>query len=126
MSGPQKALIFKLVVATLAASTFGAIYLVSRNFSVSNVGFAWLALLGLEKRVRHGELDERDREISARASLIGYGIFWLAFVVGCVGFSLATSAVVPAPIIGVFPMIGYWLLETSRSVVGLTLYARGS
>lgn len=126
MSGPQKALIFKLVIATLAASTFGAIYLATRSFSVSNAAFAWLALLGFEKRVRQDEPDERDREISARASLIGYGIFWIAFVVGCVGFSMATSTVVPAPIIGAFPMIGYWLLETSRSVVGLTLYARGS
>ncbi|HEX7699776.1 MAG TPA: hypothetical protein VF403_03615 [Kofleriaceae bacterium] len=110
----------------LAASTYGAIYLITRNLSVSNAGFAWLALLGLETRVRRSELDERDREIHARASLIGYGIFWVAFVFGCVGFSIATSVVVPAPVIGVFPMVGYWLLEVSRSVAGLTLYARGS
>lgn len=125
MSGAQKALIFKLIIATLAASSFVGIYFATHNLSVANASFAWLALLAFEKRVRRDELDERDRAIHERASLVGHGIFWLAFVLGCVGFSMA-SVTVPAPIVGALPLVGYWLLEVSRSVAGLTLYARGS
>src|SRR5512143_3249642 len=102
MSGAQKALIFKLIIATLAASSFVGIYFATHNLSVANASFAWLALLAFEKRVRRDELDERDRAIHARASLVGHGIFWLAFVLGCVGFSMA-SVTVPAPIVGALP-----------------------
>ncbi len=127
MTGTQKVMVLQLVVAILAGLAFAGIYFATGNGYAANAGWAFLSLMALEKRIRGNDpIDERDREIVNRASLIGYGVFWGCFVLGCVGVSLAASPSdsIPAASIGFIPMAGFFLLTLARSIAGLALYSR--
>ncbi len=129
MSGTQRVFVFKLGVAFAAGLTFVGIFVGTGNATVASAAFAFLALMSLENKVRGKEpMDERDQSVLTRASLVGHGVFWVCFVFGCVGVSLWASPndSVPASVVGIMPMAGWWLLEVSRSTAGLVLYARGS
>src|SRR4029453_14687512 len=99
MATAARILLFQMVVGVLAALAFIGLYLTSKNPYAANAGWAVLALLSLEGRVRGGdELDERDQLVMSRSMLIGYRVFWIAFTVGCaaVPFVIAPAMTVAA------------------------------
>lgn len=128
MSGIQRFLVFKIVLAfTTVAAFFGLFSL--GNPHAANAAWAVLALMALEKKVKGNEPeDERDKEILGKASLIGYGVFWVCFIFACVIVSVITSptGTVPTVFFGFVPVIGYCLLEVVRSTAGLVFYLRGT
>jgi hypothetical protein len=129
MTGTKKVFVFQLVVAILAGLAFAGIYIATGDGYAANAGWGFLALLGLEKRIRgNDQVDERDKEIVNRASLVGYRIFWVCFGVGCFLAPVATPpyATIPAEALGFIPIGGYFLLTLARSIAGLALYSRGA
>lgn len=129
MAGIQKVLVLQIVVSVLAGLTFFGIYLTTGNWNLTNAAYALIALMALEKRIRGNDpVDERDKEIIGRASLIAYNIFWACFILACVTVSMAASPSIsiPAASLTFIPMAGYFLLTVARSITGLVLYARGA
>lgn len=92
--------------------------------------FAILALTSLSpmRRGRRREtlVDERDVAILQRSSLIGYGVFWVAFVAGTMGVWVirGEDGSIPANALPLFPMTGCLVLMLSRSLATVVQYAR--
>ena len=85
-----------MVIAVLAGLAFAVIYFATGDGYMANAGWAFLGLMGLQKRILGNEpVDERDKEIGNRASLVGYSIFWVCFVVGCFVVPVATKTTSP-------------------------------
>lgn len=110
------------VIAALSLSLIGGL-------RVGAAGFAVMGLLGLAPLFyrRRGQaavmIDERDRLIQARASLTGFRIFWIVWVLSSVGLwaALRSREVVPVEVLPLTVLAGWALftvIEASLTLVG--------
>ncbi len=70
--------------------------------------------------------DERDREIVQRAGSIGFAIFWVLFVLGCVGtwLVLGDNGVIPVRLLPIFMFLAWAIWQGAMSVAVLVQYRR--
>jgi hypothetical protein len=131
MSAMQKFWMFRLAIAGAVAVVAGALLSV---FGLSPVVFSACAIFALQPLGRRicgvqasGAIDERDQSIAKTAALAGYSVFWVVFVLSFVGVPFATGSVdgvleVYGIVMASVPVIGWWILEISRSSIALVLY----
>jgi hypothetical protein len=89
------------------------------------IGF--LPIWALVER-RRGKIifDERDNAIARTAGIVGYSIFWLAFVgAGMIPWVvLGDDALIPVRILPVAVLFAWIVLQSARAIVTLILYRR--
>ena len=132
MTPLQKLSIFDLVLMAAMAVAVVAIGLLTDNWQASMAGFALISLrifgrMFFKPGPDHS-LDERDQHIVRRADLIGYRVFWISFVLGCVGIGAAVGFDVTIPVVylAALPFPAAVVLMTTRAVSMLVLYGRGA
>ena len=92
MSAAQRNAWFNLVVVLVSvALVIGLSMLMGWPKAIG--GFATLGLLGFgplfyRRRGRQAVVDERDASIQRRSIVLGYSVFWLAFVAECVSLPM--------------------------------------
>ena len=133
MTSLERSAWFELTVATLAAVAYGALFLLFGSGPALGA-LALMALTafgpsnrGAARGAPRVALDERDHAIMARSSLVGYSVFWLAFVAATMGVwalrgGRGSIAVDTLPL---FPAAGWVVLTIGRSIATLVQYARG-
>ena len=129
MNGSQKSFLFQFIVVLVAVAVCIIIYLLSGNIEASVAGWAILALLGFEKKVRgDSQLDERDNEIREVASRNGYTLFWAVFFISSLaGMQIFNqAAAIPVRYISHLPFVSFAFMVAMRSLSGLTLYRSSS
>lgn len=123
---------FELAVVALTIAAYAVLYILFGP-KPAIAAMAVLALTALQPAFdRLGKagpkpaLDERDQAILMKSSLIGYSVFWLAFVACTMGIWAANQdrGVVPVDVLPLFPVAGYLVLALGRSVATLVQYAR--
>ena len=92
MSAAQRNAWFNLVVVLVSVALVVGLS-VLMGWPKATGGFAILGLLGFGplfywRRGAHVVVDERDASIQRRSIVIGYGVFWLAFVAACVSLPM--------------------------------------
>jgi hypothetical protein len=95
-------------------------------------GFGVLGLLGfgpLFFRKRGGRVvaDERDREIQRRSLILGYSVFWLAFVAACVSPLMVYGERGSVPVVLVASAVwwGVAIVYGVSALATLVQYGRG-
>lgn len=82
-----------------------------------------------ERREGKPVADERDQEITRRADLIGYAVFWMAFIVACTAPLLLkgprSTVTLPTGLLILLVYDGFAIMMVVRSLVVVTLYRRG-
>ncbi len=71
--------------------------------------------------------DERDYSIQSKAVIIGYAIFWIAFVSGnmIVWAAYREKGSIPADILPIFVLAGFAVFVLTRSIATLVQYRAG-
>ncbi len=133
MTHPERNAWLEIIAVGLASAAYAALFaLYSADFAFA--AFCFMALPSLAMLVRRAiaktplpVLDERDQAILANSSLVGYAVFWLAFVGGTMGLwaFYGGRGSIPVASLPAFPMAGCMVLMLSRSVATLVQYARG-
>lgn len=120
-----------LAVATSAACIVG--YLVLLPFvglNGASAAFAFFGLNGLTPFIwRGGKIDERDRAIALRATMIGGMVSYLAFVAGCMGtwivvYMVQRQELISAHVLATITMLGAIVFLFTRGLAVLVLYGR--
>jgi uncharacterized membrane protein len=115
----------------VAVSTAAAVSLaLIAGPSAAAAGFALMGALGLAPLLfRGGEddeiiVDERDALIHAKASLTGFRIFWVLWVLGSVGMwaALRSREVVPVEVLPLTVLAGWALFTAIESAMTLVGY----
>lgn len=92
------------------------------------LGFLGLGgtLLRKSKNARGAALDERDKEIMARATSFGFGSFWVAFVLVSMGTwaAMGMEGEVPVSVLPLSVVGGMLLFKLAESAAILWQYAR--
>jgi hypothetical protein len=122
----------ELLAALLSAVSAVILYLWSSQVLASLAGFAWLALPAIAAAVRRDTArtrlhDERDEQIAARATTVGYAVFWVGLVAWGVTVPLAFGSEGEVPLAWVAPVlwVGWWTVTGVRAVTILVLDSRG-
>ena len=124
----QKQAWFNLAVIAVALAVVLAI--VPFNGRAALGGFGFLGLLGfggLFFRKKPGRVltDERDNLIRQRSVLIGYTVFWVAFILAATVAPVVYPEAVPAVLVTASAYGGVALFLGVMSVATLVQYARG-
>jgi uncharacterized membrane protein len=119
---------FAALTALSFAKTGGFHWAVTGAFGL--FGLAGLTPLVGRKERREGKvvMDERDEEIGRKATLAGYGVFWMAFVVaGMLPFFIKGpdgQVTLPSEAFPIAIVTGMMIVFTVRSLVIVILYRR--
>ena len=130
MTALQKYAWFTLVLAIVIGVT-AIILVVITDPTKALAAIALLALRPFARRLlgiaSWTSLDEREQQLSSRASQIAHGVFWVCFVIGSVAAPMlataeATIALGQLPIVAI---ASYLLVTIVREVATLVLLSRG-
>lgn len=129
----QKNAVFTLLILLAIAGIFG-ITLQATGDPIKNcAGFALFALVALMSRrlLRRGQdlvMDERDKQILKRSTLLAYTVFLICFCACGAGLPLlaGADALIPTSYLAVVPWLGLWIVSVLRSGSILILNARGA
>jgi Predicted membrane protein (DUF2178) len=131
MTVTQRVHVFNLVVIILVVGLFG-IAAPMIGFSQAGgilgfMGFLGFGLLFYWRRSK-GEVlaDERDRTILTNAFHIGFAIFWMLFVLGCVGawFFLGDKGAIPVRDLPTIMFLAWGIWQGAMSTAVLIQYRR--
>jgi uncharacterized membrane protein len=128
MTVTQRVHVFNLVVIALALTAFLAAV---PRFGFSRAGglLGFMGFLGFGLVFYWGGknkvvTDERDRAIGERAARIGFAIFWVLFVLGCVGtwWILGDNATIPVRLLPVIMYLAWAIWQGAMSTAVLIQY----
>jgi uncharacterized membrane protein len=131
MTVTQRVHVFNLIVIVVAIGLFLAMVPVI-GFSRAGgmlgcMGFLGFSVLFYWRRGKNDVVsDERDRAILQRAGTIGFAIFWILFVLGCVGvwLVLGDNGVIPVRCLPIFMFLAWAIWQGAMSVAVLIQYRR--
>ena len=129
MNGEQKRAWFALSLVGLMCICFVMLGLIF-SFWVAWASFSIMALGAFTPLIGRAEkLDERDRSIGRRATVVAGMVSYLAFVLGCMGvwfikFTWQGQGQVSVHLFAVITGLGGTLFYTARSLAVLILYGR--
>ena len=95
--------------------------------AVGLLGLQGFGMLYFRKRPGQVLADERDLDIVRRAGIVAYSVFWLVFVIACVGASFLYSerGAVPVSVVQISVWIGWMLVSSVTSLSVLIQYGQG-
>lgn len=130
MCQTQKAALFNLIIVVLTLVTVLALYPFLGRGAAG--GFGLSGLLGFSPlffRRRRGQVlaDERDQLIQRRSTIIGYSVFWLAFVASAMLALVfyGGNGAVPVLVLVNAVWLGLLLFIGVQAVATLAQYGRG-
>ena len=130
MTVTQRVHVFNLVVIAVAMGAFLAA-LPRVGFSRAGGMLGFLGFLGFGmvfywSGKNQVVADERDRAILQRAQSIGFGIFWMLFVLLCMGtwWILGDSATIPVRWLPVIVYLAWAIYQGAMSTAVLIQYRR--
>jgi hypothetical protein len=120
-----------LGVVTMSACVAGYLVLLPLfGPIVATAAFSFYGINGFAVLIgRNEEADERDKNITRRATLAGAMASYLAFIVGCMGtwfvvFAFQRQEYVWVHVLGMITMLGGTVFFFTRSVAILVFYGR--
>jgi hypothetical protein len=131
MSPLQKDAVFGITISIIATGLFVTL-LVVKNFQVAYAAFGVLGIYGLtpwlffRKSGKKLLLDERDKEINARGTSIGFWTFWFLFtIVSVITALVGGEKNIPASSLAYAVMVGMIIMIITKSITVLSLYRQG-
>jgi uncharacterized Tic20 family protein len=133
MSRQEQIAWFTASVVLVAATVF-LVMIPVFGMPRATAAFSILALLGFIPLLawrRRGDrevmADERDRAINSKATLIGYTVFWLFFVLSCmVPYTMYNEqGSMPVEVLPLILWLGFSVLQLVRAVATIVQYRRG-
>lgn len=121
----EKRAVFTLAVCGIAVAVCIALVpIIGPDRAWGALGIAGLAGLAYAPNMRRGAeqtRDERDLAISHRAQLMGFKVFWVGFVLSCVGIQYVVGDVLHRDTVSLktlnYLLIGSWILFMTVTAV---------
>jgi uncharacterized membrane protein len=132
MTVTQRVHAFNLLVISITLALFlAAVPMIGFARAGGMLGFIGLLGFGFLFYYRRGNevvADERDRAIQQRAFHIGFAIFWVLFVLGCVGtwFAVGDNGSIPVRFLPIFMYFAWIIWQGAMSIAVLVQYHRSA